>query len=131
LASQPSSTVLEAGATSASSSAVAAQAPVIAAPDAVAGAVTSIAATTQVVPPLSGDLLVFKAKSTAWVRVSDAKGAVQFEKTLAGGETASASGVLPLAIVVGNVAATELLVRGQAFNLEEVAKNNIARFEVK
>jgi hypothetical protein len=29
------------------------------------------------------------------------------------------------------VSATELLVRGQAFNLEEVAKNNVARFEVK
>jgi cytoskeleton protein RodZ len=77
------------------------------------------------------DLLVFKAKSTAWVRVTDAKGAVQFEKTLSANETASATGLLPLAIVVGNVAATELLVRGQAFSLEEVAKNNVARFEVK
>ena len=79
----------------------------------------------------TNDLLVFKAKSTAWVRVSDAKGAVQFEKTLAAGETATASGVLPLNIVVGNVSGTELLVRGQAFNLDEVAKNNVARFEVK
>ncbi|MEI6839447.1 MAG: DUF4115 domain-containing protein, partial [Alcaligenaceae bacterium] len=86
---------------------------------------------TAQTPAPHGDLLVFKAKSTTWVRVSDAKGSVQFEKTLAAGESAIASGVLPLAIVVGNVAATEMLVRGQAFNLEEVAKNNVARFEVK
>jgi cytoskeleton protein RodZ len=77
------------------------------------------------------DLLVFKAKSSAWVRVTDAKGAVQFEKTLSAGDTAMAAGQVPLAIVVGNVAAIELRVRGQAFNLEEVAKNNVARFEVK
>jgi cytoskeleton protein RodZ len=77
------------------------------------------------------DLLVFKAKSSAWVRVTDANGAVQFEKTLSAGDTATAAGQLPLAIVVGNVAAIELRVRGQAFNLEEVAKNNVARFEVK
>ncbi len=88
------------------------------------------AAVAQVSDP-AGDLLVFKAKATAWVRVSDAKGAIQFEKTLAAGEVAAASGTLPLAIVVGNVGATELLVRGQPFNLEEVAKSNVARFEVK
>jgi cytoskeleton protein RodZ len=101
-------------------------------PDVALAAVTPIAVTG----PAQGasapaDLLVFKAKSTAWVRVTDAKGAVQFEKTLSAGETASATGIPPLAIVVGNVAATEILVRGQAFNLEEVAKNNVARFEVK
>ena len=96
-------------------------------------AVVAVAPGAVMAPVASApvDLLVFKAKSMAWVRVSDAKGAVQFEKTLAAGETASASGVPPLAVVVGNVSATELLVRGQVFNLEEVAKNNVARFEVK
>jgi cytoskeleton protein RodZ len=109
-----------------------APAPVNAASEAVTVAKNAVMATEPAqLPGSSGDLLVFKAKSTAWVRVSDSKGAVQFEKTLAAGETATASGVLPLAIVVGNVAATEMLVRGQAFNLEEVAKNNVARFEVK
>jgi cytoskeleton protein RodZ len=76
-------------------------------------------------------VLVFKASSSAWVRVSDSKGVVQFEKTLAAGESAGATGPLPLLVVVGNVGATELVVRGKPFNLEEVAKNNVARFEVK
>jgi cytoskeleton protein RodZ len=81
--------------------------------------------------PLTDGLLRFKATGTAWVRVTDARGVVQFEKTLSSGESAAASGALPLAVVVGNVSATELMVRGQPFNLEEVAKNNVARFEVK
>jgi cytoskeleton protein RodZ len=112
-------------------------APGVAAPalEKVASEGVAIAATAATLPlqapDSTGDLLVFKAKSSAWVRVSDSKGAVQFEKTLVAGESATASGVLPLAIVVGNVAATEMLLRGQAFNLEEVAKNNVARFEVK
>ena len=106
--------------------------PAKAASEVVAVSLAAVPVAVPVQLPISNnDLLVFKAKSTAWVRVSDAKGAVQFEKTLAAGETATASGVLPLGIVVGNVSGTELLVRGQTFNLEEVAKNNVARFEVK
>jgi cytoskeleton protein RodZ len=76
-------------------------------------------------------LLVFKAKSRAWVRVSDSKGVVQFEKTLAAGESAAATGTLPLAVIVGNVAATEVVLRGQPFSLDAVNQNNVARFEVK
>ena len=36
-----------------------------------------------------------------------------------------------LAVVIGRVDATEILVRGQAFDLGAVARNNVARFEVK
>ncbi len=121
-------------ASSASSVATVSAAPVSAAsgsaplPLAATGGIAREASPAPVTTP---DLLVFKAKSTTWVRVSDAKGAIQFEKSMAAGETAASSGTPPLAIVVGNVSATELLVRGQAFNLEEVAKNNVARFEVK
>jgi cytoskeleton protein RodZ len=128
--SLPATSATEVAIAPASSPAVAAPTPVKAVSEAVAVAPAAVTAPAQEhVSP--GDLLVFKAKSTAWVRVSDFKGAVQFEKTLAAGETATASGALPLTIVVGNVSGTELMVRGKAFNLEEVAKNNVARFEVK
>lgn len=76
-------------------------------------------------------LLVFKARSRAWVRVSDSQGVVQFEKTLASGESAAASGALPLSVIVGNVAATDVVLRGQPFPLVGVTQNNVARFEVK
>ncbi|NVO05187.1 MAG: helix-turn-helix domain-containing protein [Rhodoferax sp.] len=107
-------------------SAVAQQAVASVATSPASAPVAPVAAT-----PSASDLVVFKAKDSAWVRVSDSKGVVQFEKTLAAGESAGTSGALPLSVVVGNVGATEMLVRGKPFNLEEVAKNNVARFEVK
>lgn len=76
-------------------------------------------------------VMTFRAKSSAWVRVSDSKGVVQFEKTLSAGESATAGGELPLAVVIGNVGATEVEVRGQAFSLDAFNINNVARFEVK
>lgn len=76
-------------------------------------------------------LVVFKAKGTSWVKVVDAKGIVQLSKTLSDGEVIGASGATPLSVVIGRVDATEVEVRGQPFSLVSVAKDNIARFEVK
>lgn len=76
-------------------------------------------------------LVVFKAKGTSWVKVVDAKGIVQLSKTLSDGEVIGASGATPLSVVIGRVDATEVEVRGQPFSLVSVAKDNVARFEVK
>jgi cytoskeleton protein RodZ len=56
---------------------------------------------------------------------------VQLRKTLAAGESAFASGALPLAVVVGRIDVTEVSVRGKAFSLAGLSKDNVARFEVK
>jgi cytoskeleton protein RodZ len=93
-------------------------------------AVVPVAPASQPAGVVTG-LVVFKAKASAWVRVRDNKGVIQFEKTLSAGESAAASGDTPLSVVVGNVAATEVLVRGQAFSLDDINQNNVARFEVK
>jgi len=77
------------------------------------------------------DTIVFKAKAEVWVKVVDASGVVQLSKTLAQGEVAGAAGSAPLNIVIGRVDAVDVEVRGKAFNLGAVAKENIARFEVK
>jgi len=79
----------------------------------------------------SAGLVVFKAKGTSWVKVVDAKGIVQLSKTLSDGEVIGASGATPLSVVIGRVDATEVEVRGQPFSLVSVAKDNVARFEVK
>jgi cytoskeleton protein RodZ len=79
---------------------------------------------------VTSGLVQFKARASAWIRVRDRNSVIVFEKTLAAGESAAASGELPLSVVVGNVAATEVLVRGQAFRLDELNQNNVARFEV-
>ena len=76
-------------------------------------------------------LLEFRALGESWVQVRDATKAVVFERTLAKGDVASATGLEPLTVVIGRANMTEVFVRGKAFSLASVAKENVARFEVK
>lgn len=94
-------------------------------------AVPAAPAAAVAVPPAAAGIIVFKAKGESWVEVTDARGTVVLRRTLAAGEEAGASGVLPLAAVVGRVDATQVEVRGKAFDLGAVSKDNVARFEVK
>jgi cytoskeleton protein RodZ len=125
-AAEPASKALATVNTSAAAAVAAASAPEPA-------AVAFASATQTLAPrPVAGpEVIAFKVKSSTWVRVTDAKGVVQFEKTLAAGESGAASGLLPLSVVVGNVGATEVSVRGQPYALDAYAKDNVARFEVK
>lgn len=104
-------------------------APVVGSP-AQALAVPAGAASAALVPPSTG-IVVFSAKSESWVEVTDSKGQVVLRRTLSAGEVASASGALPLAAVVGRADATQVQVRGKAFDLSAFARDNVARFEVK
>jgi cytoskeleton protein RodZ len=75
--------------------------------------------------------IVFKAKAASWVKVVDSAGVVQLSKTLADGEVASVAGSEPMSIVVGRADVVDVEVRGKAFSLTAIAKDNVARFEVK
>ena len=79
----------------------------------------------------STGIVVFTAKGASWVEVTDSKGVVVLRRTLSAGEVVGASGVLPLSAVVGRADATQVQVRGNVFDLSVVAKDNVARFEVK
>jgi cytoskeleton protein RodZ len=76
-------------------------------------------------------MVVFRAKAASWVKVVDSKGVVQLSKTLAEGESVNTSGSVPLSIVIGRADAVDVEVRGKAISLSAVAKDNVARFEVK
>ena len=65
------------------------------------------------------------------MQVRDATKAVIFERTLTKGEVASTTGILPLTVVIGRADATEVYIHGKVFALADVAKENVARFEVK
>lgn len=80
--------------------------------------------------PTTG-VLVFKTRGESWIEVTDAKGVVVVRKIITPGETVGASGTLPLAVVIGRADATEVQVRGKPFDLAPVARDNVARFEVK
>lgn len=75
--------------------------------------------------------ITFRTRGPSWIEVTDATGATVFRKLMEAGESAGASGTLPLSVVVGSVEATEVQVRGKPFNLGSVARDNVARFEVK
>ena len=76
-------------------------------------------------------MVVFKAKGQSWVQVTDASGTAVLQRLMEPGETVGASGSLPLSVVVGSVRDTEVLVRGKPYNTAAMAKDNVARFEVK
>ena len=81
--------------------------------------------------PSPSNVLEFTARGPSWVQVRDASKKVVFERTLAKGEIASASGMPPLRVVVGRADVIDVKVRGTQFELAGVAKDNIARFEVQ
>ena len=81
-------------------------------------------------PKLAQPVLVFKARGSTWIEVTDAKGTVLLRRTLAASEAAEVLGDLPLAVVVGRADHTDVLVRGVLFSLEAHTQDNVARFKV-
>jgi cytoskeleton protein RodZ len=79
----------------------------------------------------SQGILVFRTREASWIEVTDARGMVALRRMLAAGETAGVSGTLPLAVKVGKASVTDVLVRGQAFDMAAVTRDNVARFQVK
>ncbi|MDO8249154.1 MAG: helix-turn-helix domain-containing protein [Rhodoferax sp.] len=109
-----------------------ADAPLVVHPVDPASAASSSAPPAMV--PGSGattELVVFKSRGVSWVEAVDASGVVQVRKTMTDGEIVGASGVMPLSVVVGRADTTEVQVRGKPFDLTRIAKDNVARFEVK
>lgn len=93
--------------------------------------VSPTAVVTPAAPLPTTGIVVFKTQGESWVEVTDAKGVIAVRKTLAAGEVVGASGALPLSVVIGRANATRVEVRGRPFDLASVAKDNVARFEVK
>lgn len=102
---------------------------------AVAAPASSVSAPSSAVAstPSAAGVLVFQARESSWVQVRDASGASIFQRMLVAGEQIAlpASGRLPWSVVVGRADATQVYVRGNALNMLAIAKDNVARFEVK
>lgn len=82
-------------------------------------------------PQATTGIVVLRTQGESWVEVVDAKGNAAVRKIMAAGETAGASGVLPLSVTVGRADMTRVEVRGKPFDLKPVSRDNVARFEVK
>ena len=98
---------------------------------AVSGPVLSPAEGVPTGTPSATGIVVFRPTAESWVEVTDAKGVVLLRRKLVAGEVAGASGALPLSAIVGRADVTKVQIRGQAFDLLPVSRDNVARFEVK
>lgn len=133
-ASAPTPRPVPAAAPAPAAAPVAPAAPVVAAPSAApapAPVATAPAAAASAAPAKAAGIVVFRTRASSWIQVTDARGNQVFRKLMEPGETAGATGPLPLTVTVGSVEATEVEVRGKPFNLGPVSRDNVARFEVK
>jgi cytoskeleton protein RodZ len=103
----------------------AAQGP--AAPASAAAGVTGPAAGV----PVADGIIVFRTRGESWVQVTDAGGATVLRKLMTAGDSAAATGKLPLSVTVGDAKQTDVQVRGKPYDLAPLARDNVARFEVK
>lgn len=79
----------------------------------------------------ASDLVRFEVRAASWIEVADAAGKQPLRRLLSAGESTSVSGKPPLRVIVGRADAVTVTVRGQPLNIEALARDNVARFEVK
>ncbi len=110
-------------------------AAVPAAPAAPIAGSSPLAASSQLssVPMAAADdgALVIAASGTSWVQVRSLSGGGTTQKTLTAGDKLVAPGSPPWAVVIGKADATTVTVRGKPMDVISIARENVARFEVK
>jgi len=77
------------------------------------------------------NLFTLRGLGESWVEVVDAKGVLQLRKTLHKDEVISLAGALPLSVVLGRADMVSVSVRGKPLDTLALAKDHVARFEVK
>jgi len=103
----------------------AAAAPAAAAPE------PATAAAPEVAAAASAATLRIQVRAETWIQVRATGGRVLEQKTLQAGDVFETQAPRPLSVVVGRADAAEVQLGGAAFDLASVARENVARFEVK
>lgn len=76
-------------------------------------------------------VLELNGHGESWVEVTDSAGQSKLRKLIQSGEVIRVTGQLPLAVVVGRADKVAVTVRGKPMDLAPLARENVARFEVK
>lgn len=101
-------------------------------PVASAAAPASVPAVAASAPAASGsELLVIRARGETWVQIRNQVGGASVQRVLRAGDSLVAQGEPPWAVVVGKASVTDVLVRGERLDLSTIAREDVARFEVK
>lgn len=105
--------------------------PATAASPAAAPAPDAVAEQTKPADVADAALLRIQAVGASWVEVVDGKGVSQVQRMLKPGDSLDFSASPPYSVVVGRADAVQVTVRGQSFDVMPLARNSVARFQVK
>jgi cytoskeleton protein RodZ len=76
-------------------------------------------------------LVQLRSSEASWIEVRDARGVLLLSRTVQPGESVGLDGSLPIRLVIGNAAATQLGFRGQPVDLASSTRDNVARVELR
>ncbi len=107
------------------------EAAVAGAPVGASGVLPAPASAPAMVPTGGRGMVQFRAVAPSWVEVLDASGQSLIGRILHQGEMVNLEGALPLRVKVGNVAGTEVVFQGHPVDLKPLARDNVARLELK
>jgi cytoskeleton protein RodZ len=72
-----------------------------------------------------------RSNEATWVEARDGSGQLLLSRTVQPGESVGLDGRLPIRLTIGNAAATQLTFRGQAIDLRERTRDNVARVDLQ
>jgi len=75
-------------------------------------------------------LVQLRTTEASWIDARDAGGQVLLSRTVLPGESVGLDGALPIRLLIGNAAATQLAFRGRPVDLAARTRDNIARIEL-
>lgn len=81
--------------------------------------------------PAAAGVLVVTTSDASWLEVRDAKGRVLLSEIVQPGRTVGLDGALPMRLLVGNAAATQVVFQGKTVDVLGRARDNVARFELQ
>jgi len=76
-------------------------------------------------------VLLLRANAASWIQIRNVAGESLVQRLLPAGESIIAPGEPPWSVVVGNATETEVIVRGVPMDVSKIAREGVARFEVK
>ena len=74
--------------------------------------------------------LQLRVREASWIEVRDGRGGSLLSRTVQPGEQVGLDGAPPLALVIGNAAATDLVFRGKPVDLAARSRDNVSRLQL-
>ncbi|HZF78344.1 MAG TPA: helix-turn-helix domain-containing protein [Rubrivivax sp.] len=97
-------------------------------------AATPVVETVFAAPPAASavaGLVQLRTSEASWIEARDGAGQLLLSRTVQLGESVGLDGKLPIRLTIGNASATQLSFRGQAVDLRQRTRDNIARVELQ